>query len=188
MALRDPSPKLTYEDYVLFPMDGKRHEIIEGEHYVTAAPFIRHQRLSFRLASRFGRFLEEHPLGEVLYAPVDCLLSPHDVYQPDLVFVSRDRSGIVKEENIQGAPDLVVEIVSEGTRRRDEVLKLRNYDRYGVREYWIVSPSRNTVAVHRRTEEGLVRLAELRADAGDALTTPLLPGFTIALSELFRSN
>ncbi|HYO16818.1 MAG TPA: Uma2 family endonuclease [Thermoanaerobaculia bacterium] len=186
MALRDLSPKLTYEDYILLPDDGRRHEIIEGVHYVTAAPFVRHQRVSLGLSTEFSNFLRAHPLGEVLYAPVDVLLSPHDIYQPDLVFISRERFRIVTEKNIQGAPDLVVEILSEGTRRIDEDLKLRNYDRFGVREYWLVDPLRRAVTVYRRREEGLLQVAELRAEDEDVLTTPMLPGLKIVLGELFR--
>lgn len=186
MALRDLSPKLTYEDYILLPDDGRRHEIIEGVHYVTAAPFIRHQRLSLGLSTEFSNFLRANPLGEVLYAPVDVLLSPHDIYQPDLIFVSRERFYIITEKNIQGAPDLVVEILSEGTRRIDEDLKLRNYDRFGVREYWLVDPLRRAVTIYRRREEGLLQVAELRAEDEDVLTTPMLPGLEIVLGELFR--
>jgi|SRR5215213_8276036 len=186
MALRDLSPKLTYEDYILLPDDGRRHEIIEGEHYVTAAPFIRHQRLSIDLSTELMNFLKAHPLGEILYAPVDVLLSPHDVYQPDLVFVSRERSGIITEKNIQGAPDLVVEILSEGNRRIDEDLKLPNYDRYGVRECWIADPLRRAVTVYRRGEEELLQVAELHAEVEDVLSTPMLPGLKIRLGELFR--
>jgi Uma2 family endonuclease len=186
MALRDPSPKLTYEDYLLFPDDGKRHEIIDGEHYVTAAPFIRHQRIVRRLVSRLDRFLGEHPLGEYFFAPTDVILSPHDIVQPDLLFISNERDSIVTEKNIQGAPDLVIEILSDSTRRLDEILKRRAYEQYGAREYWIVDPSRETAQVWERTAEGLRRKALLSAPAGDVLTTALLPGLEIPLVEIFE--
>src|SRR5206468_7997504 len=94
MALHDPSPKLTYEDYILFPDDGKRHEIIDGEHYVTAAPFVRHQRIVVYLTVSLGGFLRQHPLGELLVAPTDIVLSPHDIVQPDLFFISNERAAI----------------------------------------------------------------------------------------------
>jgi Uma2 family endonuclease len=99
MALHDPAPKLTYEDYLLIPDDGKRHEIIDGVHFVTAAPFIRHQRILLRLTLRIGRFLQDHPLGELLFAPTDVILSPHDIVQPDLLFISNERSRIVTEKH-----------------------------------------------------------------------------------------
>jgi Uma2 family endonuclease len=186
MALHDPSPKLTYEDYLRIPDDGKRHEILDGEHFVTAAPFIRHQRIVRRLASRLDRFLSEHPLGEYFFAPTDVVLSRHDVVQPDLIFISNERASIVEEKNVQGAPDLVIEVLSKGSRRLDEVLKRQAYERFGAREYWIFDPIRKTTKVLERTAEGLRRKAQLSAAAGDVLTPPLLPGLEIPLAEIFE--
>jgi len=186
MALRDPSPKLTYEDYVLIPEDGKRHEIIGGEHYVSAAPFVRHQRIVLRLAFRLEGFLRDHRLGELLTAPTDVILSPHDIVQPDLLFISNERNSIITEKNIQGAPDLVIEILSNSSRRLDEVLKRQAYEQFGAREYWICDPAQKTAQVWERTAEGLRRSAQLSAAAGDVLATPLLPGLEIALAEIFE--
>src|SRR5688572_22127119 len=87
--------KLTYGDYLLLPEDGQRHEILDGEHYVTASPFFRHQFSAGRLHLRLGGFVEEHDLGIVLFAPFDVLLSPYDVVQPDLLFISKERAGII---------------------------------------------------------------------------------------------
>ena len=186
MALRDPSPKLTYEDYLRFPNDGKRHEILGGEHFVTAAPFLRHQRLARRLVFRIEAYLLEHPLGELFFAPTDVILSPHDIVQPDLLFVSNERDSILTEANIQGAPDLVIEILSSSSRRLDEVLKRKAYEEFGAREYWIFDPVRKTTQVWERTDEGLRRRALLSATAGDILTTALLPGLEIPLAEVFE--
>src|SRR5215208_93382 len=124
MALPDLSRKLTYEDYVLLPEDGQRHEILEGAHYVTPAPTTRHQVLSSRLHSLLGPWVLERDLGVLLAAPVDVLLSELDVAQPDLLFISNERAGILTAKNVQGSPDLVIEILSESTRRRDEGIKL----------------------------------------------------------------
>ena len=178
--------KLTYEDYLLIPEDGQRHEILDGEHYVTPAPFLRHQRLSMRLTLRLGPFIVENDLGELLAAPADVILSRYDVVQPDLLFISKRRSGIATERNIQGAPDLVVEILSESTRRRDEGIKLELYERLGVDEHWMFDPDRRTAKVYRRDGDRLARVAELSADAGDVLATPLLPGLEVRLSEIFE--
>lgn len=187
MALHElPRKRLTYEDYVLIPDDGKRHEIIDGEHYVTAAPFVRHQRLVLRLALSLGGHVKEHRLGEVLLAPTDIVLSPHDIVQPDLLFISNERSAIVEEKNIQGAPDLVIEILSESTRRLDQVIKREAYERWGVLEYWMFNPRRKDTDVWERTAEGLLRRKSLLTAAGDVLTTPLLPGLEIPLAEIFR--
>jgi Uma2 family endonuclease len=186
MAIQDAiRRKLTYEDYVLFPEDGQRHEILDGEHYVTPAPFTRHQRVLFALGRRLGNFLEDHPLGEVLPAPTDVLLSLHDVAQPDLLFISNERAVIVTEKNVQGAPDLVIEILSDSTRRRDEGIKRERYERLGVREYWLVDPIRATVQILRLDGEHLRPAAHLTAAAGDVLTSLLLPGLEIQLSKIF---
>jgi Uma2 family endonuclease len=187
MALHDPAPKLTYEDYVLIPDDGKRHEIIDGEHYVTAAPFLRHQRIVVRLTAQLAGFLRQHPLGELFIAPTDVLLSPHDIVQPDLLFVSNERASILTEKNVQGAPDLLIEILSDSSRRLDEVLKRQAYERHGAaREYWILDPRRKTAQVWERTAEGLRRKPPLSAAAGDVLASPLLPGLEIPLAEIFQ--
>ncbi|HWM91590.1 MAG TPA: Uma2 family endonuclease [Thermoanaerobaculia bacterium] len=187
MAIRDTvRRKLTYEDYVLFPEDGQRHEIIDGEHYVSPAPIPKHQKASMRLSIRVGGFVEIHELGEVYAAPIDVLLSRHDVLQPDLLFISNERAAILKDKNIQGAPDLVIEILSESTRKLDEDLKLGRYELLGVREYWIVDPREEQAYVYRVQGEGFRMVAELSAEAGDVLTTPLLPGLEIPLRELFQ--
>ena len=186
MALHDPTPKLTYEDYVRIPDDGKRHEIIDGEHFVTAAPFIRHQDLVLRLAILLGSFVRDHRLGRLLIAPTDVILSPHDIVQPDLLFISNERASILTEKNIQGAPDLVIEILSNSSRRLDEVLKRQAYERFGAREYWIFDPQSKTTQVWERTSEGLRRRGLLSAAAGDVVTSPLLPGLEIPLAEIFE--
>ncbi len=186
MALHDlPAKKLTYEDYILIPDDGKRHEIIDGEHYVSAAPFIRHQDLVVRLTIRIGGFVETQSLGRFLVAPTDVILSPHDIVQPDLLFISNERSSIIEEKNIQGAPDLAIEIHSGSSRRIDRGAKRQAYERWGVREYWMLDPELKNADIWERTAEGLLRQGALLFKV-DLLTTPLLPGLEISLAEIFR--
>ncbi|HYO12629.1 MAG TPA: Uma2 family endonuclease [Thermoanaerobaculia bacterium] len=185
MPLHTPAPKLTYEDYILLPEDRRRHEVIDGRHYATATPFIRHQDLVVALAFDVQAFLKTNDLGRLLIAPVDVLLSPHDIVQPDLLFVSAEQAHILKKRYVRGAPDLVVEVLSEGTRRRDQGLKLRRYERFGVREYWLVDPDRKAVTVYRLRVGDFVRVADLSTTAGDVLTTPMLPGLEIRLAALF---
>jgi Uma2 family endonuclease len=188
MALHDRIRKLTYEDYVLIPNDGQRHEIIDGEHYVTAAPFLPHADVSTELAAQLRLFVRRHRLGRVYHAPCDVLLSEHDVVQPDVLFVSNARARILADrKNVKGAPDLVIEILSKSTRRLDEETKLDLYDRYDVLEYWIVDPDRRTAQVYRRAAEGLRLDSELSAGAGEFLTSPLLPGFSLPLADIFES-
>jgi Uma2 family endonuclease len=186
MAVQDRIRKLTYNDYARIPDDGKRHEVIDGEHYVTPAPSLWHQRLIARFFRWLDGFVFRNGLGEVLFTPCDVVLSWNDVVQPDLLFISKERAGIAGKENIRGAPELVVEVLSKSTRRLDEHVKLRLYERFGVREYWIVDGFRMAVSVYRLSD-GVFHLAfELSAGAGDVLTTPLLPGLEIPLAEIFE--
>ena len=184
MALHDLTPKWTYKEYSLIPEDGKRHEIIDGEHYVSP-PFVPHQDLVVELTVRLGGFVKAHRLGRLLVAPTDVLLSPYDIVQPDLLFVSNERAAIVELKNIQGAPDLVIEILSPSTNRLDKVLKLDAYERCGVQAYWIFDRARQGVQPYERTDDWLLPRPFLSADAGDVLTSSLLPGFELPLAELF---
>ena len=182
--------RFTYDDFVLFPDDGKRHEIIDGEHYVTPSPNLRHQRLVKRLMFEIELYLKANPSsGEVFLSPLDVVLSHWDVVEPDLLFVAGDQTEILTEKNIQGPPALVVEVMSKSTRKRDAQTKRRLFERTGVREYWLVDPELDTVQVFRPSPEGkLVRAVELTAEDGHVLTTPLLPGCAIDLRELFRND
>ena len=182
--------RFTYDDFVLLPDDGKRHEIIDGEHYVTPSPNVRHQRLVRRLLLEIELYLKANPgSGEVFPAPLDVVLSHFDVVEPDLLFVAGDQADILTEKNIQGAPALVVEVLSKGTRKRDAQIKRRLFERTGVREYWLVDPELDTVQVFRPSPEGkLARVVECTSEDGDVLTTPLLPGCQIDLRGLFRNG
>ena len=186
-----PNPrgvKLTYDDFVLFPDDGKRHELIDGEHYVTPSPNDKHQTLLGNLYLLLGTWLRAHPVGKVWLAPFDVILSRWDVVEPDLLYVSNERRAqILTAANVQGTPELVVEIGSPSTRRRDETVKRALYERAGVAEYWFVDPERDAVRVYRRVGERFGRPIELRTDAGDVLSTPLLPGLELPLTEIFRA-
>ena len=177
--------RLTYDDYLHLPPDGKRHEIIDGEHYVTPAPSRRHQRISRRLVTALDNYLRDHPLGEVLNAPLDVILSDFDVVQPDVVFVSHERDDIA-DDAVRVAPDIAIEILSASTRRTDEVAKRKLFERVGVREYWIVDPELDLVKIYRREGGKFVRVGECSREQGEAVETPLLPGVQITLEELFR--
>ena len=179
--------RLTYDDFVLFPDDGKRHEIIDGVQYVTPSPFLRHQVLVGRLHLALGNFLGSRPqLGRVFLSPLDVVLSYYDVVEPDLLFVAGDQLDILTEKNVRGAPALVIEVLSAGTRRRDAGVKRRLFERTGVREYWMVDPRGEVVTVFCRAGAGdFTRIAVLTRERGDALTSPLLPGFALRLRELF---
>jgi Uma2 family endonuclease len=179
--------KLTYDDFVLFPEDGQRHELIDGEHYVTRSPNLRHQAISGNLYLLVANWLEAHPVGRVLYAPLDVVFSRFDVVEPDLLYMSNTRAAeVATEPNIQGSPELAVEIGSPSTRKRDETIKRRLYERFGVDEYWIVDPRVDVVRVYRRTGGRFGRPIDLSREAGDVLTSPLLAGLEMALARIFR--
>lgn len=182
-----PDPRFTVDDILLFPDDGHRHEIIEGVHYVTPSPATRHQRLVQRLSLALGQHLQQHPeQGEVFLAPFDVVLSQHDVVEPDVLVIAGDQVEILTEQRVVGAPALVIEVLSPGTRQRDEQIKRRLYERAGVREYWLVDPELDLVKVFRQNQAGhLVRLAELTSEANERLGTPVLPGFDLPLVPFF---
>ena len=178
-------PKLTYDDFVLFPDDGKRHELIDGEHYVSPSPNLRHQRVLASLNFLLYGFVRDRRLGDVFFAPLDVVFTIHDVVEPDLIFVSNARASILTAANLQGSPDLVVEVLSPSNRRYDEVRKRGLYERAEVSEYWIVDPEADTVKVYRREGQLFSRPALLSARDGDRLTSPLFPDLEIALADLF---
>ena len=183
---RASTRKLTYEDFLLFPDDGQRHELIEGEHYLTPSPNLWHQELSKRLTVELELHLRAHGGGRLFYAPLDCVFTLFDIVEPDLLLVTEDQYQILTEKHVRGAPALVVEILSKGTRKVDEKTKRDLYDRVGVREYWMVDPKRRELTVDARRDGVFRRDRKLSADRADTLTTPLLPGFALPLASYFR--
>jgi Uma2 family endonuclease len=178
--------KLTYDDFLLFPDDGNRHELIDGEHQVTPSPNVEHQRIVSRLCWTVQSYLEAHPIGEIFCAPLDIVFSPHDVVEPDLFYISHERARrVLTPQHARGAPELVIEIASKGTRKRDETIKRRLYERDGVSEYWVVDPELDAIRVYRRAGDRFDRANELTSERNDMLTTPLLPGLEILLTRIF---
>jgi len=185
-AARYPSGKtrLTYEDYRQLPA-GLRYELVEGDLRMMSSPGTRHQEISKRLLGLFLEQIEKKGLGKVYQAPYDVILSEHNVVQPDLLFVSRDRLGIITPENVQGAPDLVVEILSESTQRWDRETKRRIYARYGVREMWIVDPAAEIVEVAAHNVDNLVTAGIY--GPGTDVSSPLLPQIKLNPADLLRA-
>ncbi len=143
--------KFTYQDYLLLPED-KRYELIEGELLTVPSPDVEHQELSRDLEHILWEFVKQNNLGSIFNAPLDVVLSEEDVVQPDILFVSKERAHIIKEKNIQGAPDLVIEILSPATSERERTLKRKLYAKYGVKEYWIVDPEEKSIEVMALTK------------------------------------
>ena len=177
-----PSIKFTVKDY-MSPPEGKRYQLLDGEMILAPSPATRHQRILIRLIWALKGFVDSTGAGEVFAAPYDVVLSDHDVAQPDILFVSNSRSSIVTEANIQGAPDLVVEILSPGTATYDRGYKQSLYGSHGVREYWLVDPDAEMVEVLAEGPQALRLHATHRR--GESLTSPLLTDLAIDLEQVF---
>ena len=182
MVTQIPKPKLTYADYAKTPED-ERWELIAGELIMSPSPKRAHQRNQIKLGSRMSFFAEESDLGEV-YSDFDVVLSDTDTVRPDLIFIAKDRLHIVTEDNVQGVPDLVVEIRSPSTARYDWTTKRELYARHGVKEYWLVDPEAATVAV-LLLDGGELKVAGVYGEK-DTLTSAVISGFSIALGDVFR--
>lgn len=174
--------KFTYQDYLLMPED-KQYELMEGEFHMMPAPNWSYQTIVRNLSFILYDFVSRHQLGEVQFAPLDVILSDEDVVQPDILYLSKERFGIISEKGVQGAPDLVVEILSSGTKERDRGIKRKLYAKYGVKEYWIVDPSARTIEVLALCESGFQTVRVY--PEGTRLSSPLISGLSIDLDEIF---
>ena len=186
-----PDRRLTYDDFLLFPEgDGLRHEIIDGVHYVTrgAQPPPSGSGGTAPPRDRLTSSPAHPGIGRVFLSPLDVVFTLHDIVEPDLLFVAGDQIEIMTEKNIQGAPAIVVEVVSKSTRSRDERIKkrtLRSRRRAGVLDRRSRAQSTHRSSSRRRRLDARTPLSA--ADRA-VLTTPLLPGFSLAVSELFKPS
>jgi Uma2 family endonuclease len=178
--------RLSYADLLAFPEDGKRHELIDGEHFMSAAPTLRHQAVLRNLFAALHGFVRARGLGEVFFAPVDVLLSEHDVVEPDLLYVSRERLAILEERFVRGAPDLAVEVTSPWTRPTDLGRKRRAYFEHGFGEYWIVDPTPQTIEILRGSDWGEPAARLRRGEGPQAFASPLFPGLVLTLDQIFE--
>lgn len=176
----------TFEDYLRLPDDGRRYEVIRGYLYVTPAPTFDHQFVVSQLIRQFGNFVAEHGLGVVLGAPFDVCL-PRGLgtpVQPDLVFLRREQQPQPGDLRFEGVPDLAVEVLSPGTRRRDRTVKLSAYGDAGIPEVWLVDPQGRTVEVFGRAADGKLHQRERRG-AGESVGSAVLAGLSIEVDGLF---
>ncbi|MBI4334947.1 MAG: Uma2 family endonuclease [Chloroflexi bacterium] len=175
--------KFTYEDYKNLPdSETKRYELLEGELVVVPSPGFRHQSISGNLESLLGAFARKNNLGIVVHAPLDVHLGDN-VAQPDIMYISRGRSGVITRDEILGAPDLVVEILSSATAARDRTLKKTLYARHGVREMWIVDPEGETIEVAAAGKAGFETTGIYKK--GERLVSHVLPGLKLDLRKVF---
>lgn len=175
--------KYTYDDYLKIP-DDKRYELIEGELIMTPSPVPYHQWISKNIEFELEKFVREKNLGKVFDAPCDVYLDEENVIQPDILFISKERLNIITDKNIRGAPDLVIEILSEATAYRDLVKKKRLYAKHGVKEYWIIDPEEKTVEIYS-LKEGVFVVTQSFTEK-DVLKSPMLLGLEINLTKVFE--
>ena len=174
--------KLTVADYLETP-EGVRCQLLDGELILAAAPNNQHQTILLNLAASLRSFVRSNELGKVWIAPFDVVFSDHDVFQPDILYVSRRRAAVITDANIQGAPDLAVEVLSPSTEGYDRGYKRELYARHGVMEYWLVDPDLETIEVLTPGDGGFIRHALY--NRRETLTSPLLPGLAVDLAAIF---
>ena len=182
MTTQTAKVKHTYEDYKRTP-DDLRYELLDGELILSPSPRTAHQRTSKRILKPLDDFVEQNKLGEVFHAPYDVVLDDFNVVQPDILFVSSERASIITEDNIQGAPDLIIEILSPSTARRDRTQKRDLYARREVKEYWQADTDAKSVTA-LTLENGVYRIAGIYTE-GQTLTSPLLQSFTLSIATIF---
>lgn len=174
---------LTYQHYAALPSDGRRYEIHEGELSVTPAPSPKHQDVILNLAIALKAHVDARRLGKVFVAPLDVILSDRTVVQPDIVYVATDRVGRISERGVEGAPTLVVEILSPSTRETDRHTKLRLYASYGVPWYWIMDPDSRVVEAYRLEAASYVLIKRIAGD--EPLSAEPFPDLALAPAALW---
>ena len=182
MATRTAA-KQTRADYAELP-EGAPYQLIGGELIMTPAPSFYHQAIVWELGTALRTFVKEKDLGVVVGAPIDVYLSETEAYQPDLLFVAERRRDIITERGVEGAPDLVVEVLSPSTAYHDLTKKKRVYEETGVKEYWTVDPEDRTVTVYDNAENGFTPISKSH-EAG-SVHSKQLDGFDVDLEALFR--
>jgi Uma2 family endonuclease len=178
------APQLTVEDYRSLPEAGPRYQLVEGDLYMAPAPNRFHQEISRNLQVKLFLYLRDTGFGKVFDAPFDVYLDETNVYQPDLIVVLNDRLVILTEAGAEGAPNLVVEILSPKTRNLDLEQKRKAYPRFGVQELWIIDPESKETIQYCFASDGSASIS--RVDETGSLTSLLLPGFSIAGNELYE--
>jgi len=177
--------KLTYDEFQTLPRDGsKRFELIEGEVFMTPSPNTTHQRAVRKLLRALDEFVEQRDLGEVFVGPYDVVFSKWTALEPDLLFIRKERLSIVTEANVQGAPDLVIEILSPSNKAYDRKTKMRAYAKAGVPEIWYFDPEDDSAEILNLGADGrYVATAKLSGNA--AIVSKALPGLSLTVDEIF---
>ncbi|HSU14413.1 Uma2 family endonuclease [Longimicrobium sp.] len=185
MSTQPAARRWTYAEFARLPSDGNRYEVIGGELYVSPSPRPLHQEIVARLGDVIRPFVAEHQLGRAVPGPIDVLFAEGDYMAPDFVFVCQGRVSCFTRRGLEGPPDLVVEIVSPETGRRDRGLKRDRYAHFGVAEYWVIDPEKKRIEIHRATDDP-GRKTEIAT--GDLIWQPVPGGpvLTLNVPDLLR--
>ncbi len=176
----------TYADLLReFPSE-TRVELINNEIFMPPAPSFEHQIISKKTFKVFDFFVESKDLGQIIYAPFDVILDEYTVVQPDIVFISKEHLEKITSRGLRGVPDLVVEIISPSTFHRDSVEKFQLYERFGVREYWLVEPANQVIEVFSLEQGKYVLHSFVSSEEGEIAKSALLAGFEVKRSEVFK--
>ncbi len=149
--MQTETKKYTYEDYQKLP-EGPAYQLINGELIISPSPNVYHQKVSYNLIILLNKFIEKDKTGTVLYSPIDVYFGEFETYQPDIIFIFKERDSIIKEKRIEGAPDIVIEILSESNAYYDLKHKKNIYEKFGVKEYWIVDPMDRSLEIYVNKE------------------------------------
>ena len=183
--LQTSVPLINRHDYQEMPQGPPYYQVVEGDLLMSPSPKIFHQHIAGTIYRLIANFLEKNPVGEVLIAPVDVFLGDINVYQPDVLFVSDRRHSIITPDGIEGAPDLVVEILSPSTARLDKGSKRKIYARFGVKEFWLVDPQTRTIQVYLLSKDAETPIATHGEKA--AFESSLLPGLRFKTAAIFKT-
>jgi len=176
-------PPLTVRNYRLLPETGPRYQLIQGRFYMAPAPSRYHQEISRNLELILGNYLDENPIGKLYDAPFDVVLDEVNVFQPDILFVSRERYGILTDAGAEGAPDFIAEILSPRTAKLDLENKHLEYAQHGVRELWIIDPKVKKITVYHLDKDADAPVAVHGADA--RISCRMFPGLEIDMAKVF---
>ncbi len=174
--------KHTYSDYSALP-EGSPYQLIDGELILTPAPVPEHQRIGLNIKIALATFLTKKDLGQIFDAPIDVYFGENETYQPDIIYISKERRHIIGEKKIEGAPDVVVEILSPSTAYYDLKHKKRIYESSGVREYWIVDPDEKTFETFENIAGKFQLIREVSREG--KIQSKILPGFEFDWTQVF---
>ena len=181
-----PQPKLlTYEDYVkLTPPDSGNFELLNGRIFFMASPKPSHQEISSLLNTYLGIYIISNKLGKLFAAPMDVVFSEHDTFQPDLLFITKERLNIIGENKIEGSPDLVVEILSPSNDTNEMSYKKHIYESTGVKEYWLINVEKQTLTLYKQIDNELRWQKDIQKN--EVLKSEVIKDFELDLNKIYE--